>query len=707
MRKFFVYSLFLCFLLNSSHPYAQQTPTIDSLIKESKKMNNDSLKVDLLIQVGVSYMNEMDNENALTYLNKAFVLAKTIKYRKGEARALGTMGLVYSQIGDPQKAFEYHNKAKEIRLKIHDTQGLARSLINIGYCYYDQGNFQLALKNFQEAYQIRVKLGDKRDLADAYNSLGNVESKLGNFSESLKNYFAARKLFKEVNDFAAEGAALNNIGLIFKDKGDYQEASKYFFESLRIANEQQDLVGLIYGYNNMGLTYYMSKKFDSAQYYYNQSLQLAYKTDNKPGQSMALTNSAFLLCDQFKFKEALINHHKAFNLYKELKDTAGLANSYNNLGEVFILEIKAHKAVDSIENYKKAILYLDSGLLLSKKTGEKDRLRNSYGLLYQAYKGLKDYKKALENLELSKLMEDSLLNKEEYAKIAALQVNAEAEKAKMEQLISEERIKADARRKNTLAMAIATIILLSVAFTFYIVRQKILKAREIEKINTNHKLVELELQSLRAQLNPHFMFNSLNAIQELILKEDSDKSHLYLSRFSELLRLLLDNANEPFIPLSRELHLVDLYISLEKLRVSNLQYSINVKEKFDLDSVQIPNMILQPFIENAIWHGLAQKSGERKLTISVDKGETELILNIEDNGIGRKKAEELKLLNKKGHKSKGMELLSKRFQLLSKEYGSGISTKIIDLAETENLSGTRVNIKLPLKIISELETSVE
>lgn len=251
-------------------------------------------------------------------------------------------------------------------------------------------------------------------------------------------------------------------------------------------------------------------------------------------------------------------------------------------------------------------------------------------------------------------------------------------------------------------------IILLLLFLFFIIRdfknrQKANAAIASEKIKRQkteaiHKMAELELQSLRAQLNPHFMFNSLNAIQELVLMEDYERSHIYLSAFADLLRTLLDNANQPFIPLTKEIEFLELYLSLENLRIPNLQYSIHAEEGVLAKKINIPNMILQPYIENAIWHGLSHKKDNRKLDIRINHRPKEIIIQIEDNGVGRKKADELKSLYRKQHTSKGMELLSKRFSLLSKEYATEIQTTIKDLTNGEDATGTLVEIVIPLSL---------
>jgi len=214
-------------------------------------------------------------------------------------------------------------------------------------------------------------------------------------------------------------------------------------------------------------------------------------------------------------------------------------------------------------------------------------------------------------------------------------------------------------------------------------------------------MVELQLQSLRAQLNPHFMFNSLNAIQELIVMEENEKSQSYLERFAQLLRQLLDNANEPFVPLKKEINFLELYLSLESLRIPDIQYSIQVDPQLNTEKIVTPNMMLQPFIENALWHGLQHKHGEKKLQLHISRQNGSVQYEIKDNGVGRKKAEELKSLYRKEHRSKGMELLSQRFDLLSQEYGQDIKTKITDLTENGDAAGTLVEISVPASLFEQ------
>jgi LytS/YehU family sensor histidine kinase len=249
------------------------------------------------------------------------------------------------------------------------------------------------------------------------------------------------------------------------------------------------------------------------------------------------------------------------------------------------------------------------------------------------------------------------------------------------------------------ANTILVIVIIGIAVMLFLVVGFLLvfNINQRKKSESQKQMTELEMQSLRAQLNPHFMFNSLNAIQELILLEENEKSQTYLARFAKLLRMLLENTERPFVPLQREIELLQLYLSLENLRIPDLEFSINVDHSVDTEATQIPNMILQPYIENAIWHGLSPKKNDRKLQIRISKENGSTKYEIEDNGIGRKKAAELKSVYRKEHRSKGMELLSKRFKLLAKEYGSDIETNITDVIIDNEIKGTLVTIKVPVQ----------
>ena len=216
-------------------------------------------------------------------------------------------------------------------------------------------------------------------------------------------------------------------------------------------------------------------------------------------------------------------------------------------------------------------------------------------------------------------------------------------------------------------------------------------------MDTQQKMADVEMQALRAQMNPHFIFNCLNSINRYIVKSDQATASLYLTRFAKLIRLILDNSNSKTISLSSELEALKLYIEMEALRFDKkFTYRIHTAEHLGIDSLELPPLIIQPYVENAIWHGLLHKDGNGHLDISLGMaGDSMLQCTIEDNGIGREKAKELKSKTAVSRKSLGLKLTENRLSLLNKHAELNASIEIIDLEDHNGeASGTKVILKI-------------
>ncbi len=231
---------------------------------------------------------------------------------------------------------------------------------------------------------------------------------------------------------------------------------------------------------------------------------------------------------------------------------------------------------------------------------------------------------------------------------------------------------------------------------YYLFRRRIKTIQN--KAAIQQQLAELEAKAIRAQMNPHFIFNSLNAIQETIITEKVDAAYDYLSRFSKLLRMVLDNSEKNFISLNSELETIRLYLSLEALRFSqSFTYSIELDEDLDKDDIFIPPLLLQPFVENAIWHGLISKEGEKKLVLQFEEKQGNLLCIIHDNGIGRERSAEIKKqkLGANRFESKGTKLVLQRVEILNREKAGSANIETIDLYdEAGNAAGTKVIVTL-------------
>ncbi|MEN6455532.1 MAG: histidine kinase [Prolixibacteraceae bacterium] len=197
---------------------------------------------------------------------------------------------------------------------------------------------------------------------------------------------------------------------------------------------------------------------------------------------------------------------------------------------------------------------------------------------------------------------------------------------------------------------------------------------------------ELELSVIRTQMNPHFMYNCLNSIQNLLYKNQNDEAHLYLSRFASLVRQVLNNSKKSEIPLSKELDSVKEYIGLEQLRF-NFDFKLEKADEIDADNIFVPPMLLQPFVENAILHGLSAKRADRKLEIRIFRDRNRVELIVEDNGVGRQAAA------KSEGNGQGILLSQNRLALLTEKTGIRYDLQITDLSDGNgDPCGTRVSI---------------
>ena len=212
-------------------------------------------------------------------------------------------------------------------------------------------------------------------------------------------------------------------------------------------------------------------------------------------------------------------------------------------------------------------------------------------------------------------------------------------------------------------------------------------------------MAEVEMQALRAQMNPHFIFNCLNSINRYIVKSDQQTASLYLTRFAKLIRLILDNSNSRSVTLANELEALKLYIEMESIRFEKkFHYQIHVDKNVQTDCECVPPLIIQPYVENAIWHGLLHKEDAGELRISIHKKSPGLLeCIIEDNGVGREKARELKSKSASTKKSLGMRLTEDRLALLNAQSKMNASVVVEDLrTETGSAVGTKVILKIPI-----------
>ncbi|MFK5878294.1 MAG: histidine kinase [Flavobacteriaceae bacterium] len=225
------------------------------------------------------------------------------------------------------------------------------------------------------------------------------------------------------------------------------------------------------------------------------------------------------------------------------------------------------------------------------------------------------------------------------------------------------------------------------------------KKLETLKAKYDKELSDLKMASLRNQMNPHFIFNSLNSIKLYIINNEKENAVYYLNKFSKLIRKILATTREKEVSLADEIETTELYLNIENIRFHNeIEFNISIDKSLPIDTLKIPGLILQPFIENAIWHGLSSKKGTKKIQINVEEyQQTHIKITIHDNGIGRKKSAEIK--QNKIHKkdSLGIKINEERLENFAKDYKNNYSLEFVDLYENDMAIGTEVVLKIPTK----------
>lgn len=221
------------------------------------------------------------------------------------------------------------------------------------------------------------------------------------------------------------------------------------------------------------------------------------------------------------------------------------------------------------------------------------------------------------------------------------------------------------------------------------------KQRESE---FERKLSDAALHSLRSQMNPHFIFNCLNSIKLYAVENNQDAATGYLGKFSRLMRLVLENSKSDRISLQQEIETLQLYMEMEAMRFKEkLHYDINIADNVDTDYIEIPPMLIQPYIENAIWHGLMPKENGGTIAVSFNCQDNNLKIIVTDNGVGRAKSTELKSKSATAHKSFGMSITHERIELINQMYKTNIAVVVHDLYDGQGTAqGTEVVIDIPI-----------
>jgi tetratricopeptide (TPR) repeat protein len=546
-----------------------------------------------------------------------------------------------------------------------------------------------SMKYTAEAMRISQEIKWQKGIALSLRQEGHVHYVISDNVNSMDCYLKALKAGEVLNNKLFNASLYNNIANIYADLKDYKKALDYYGRYLAISQEIKSKNDEMGGLTNIGNIYTELNDLSSGLDYFKKALSIAEETGNKRISAAVLNNIGEILIKQKNYSMALYYFQKSIQFANENGDRNIKASALNGLGEIYLNQ----------KNYRQAVDFSNRSLQLAKELNDISWQANALGTLSKTYEKQKNFAKALDTYKQSVILKDSSLSDNKKQEVTHLEMQYDFDK-------KEALIKAANDKKQALAAAeinkqkvlrnasIGTgsiLLLAAMASIIFYKRRKdaIEKEKEAE---FSAQVADTEMKALRAQMNPHFIFNSLNSINDYIDKNDTAKATLYTTRFAKLMRIILENSEQKEIPLADDLKALELYMQLESMRLQNkFTYEIKVDEDIDKENTLIPPLILQPFVENSIWHGLSKKQGEGKILIHIQKEGDMINCIVEDNGIGMHESAntntEQDILNKK---SLGMKITKARIDIINRLKKSNAAITMSD-----HEGGTKIEVKLP------------
>lgn len=635
------------------------------------------------------------------HIDSLQLLLKTIPQDTGRIKVYGELCWYYAGTRDKlDSARLYADSIYYLSTKLEFEPAIILSHFYYGTIDRHEGNLPSSLDHFKKYVAYHEKNGNEHLIATGLYQVAVIQKSMGNLDESLSSFYKALEIH-ELNEFKyGIGFTLNAMAGIQREIKNYENAIKYFQRSIKLFTELNKKSDLAMSLENLGNVFAEMDQYDSALYYYNHAMVIDTKLDKKFGIASELENIGNLYFDMGQFKKALEYQLRSLDIRKHLPQQRELAKSHNKVGKLY----------SHLYAFDKAAYHLNTALQLSTKIEAKPLILEAYESLAHLAEIQKDYYNANEFQKLYSQLKDSIINEEKLKQINELETRYQtAQKDQEILLLSKENEiqEAKATRQSTLRNALIGFIVLIIALSVSILislKQKVknqhiisAKNEEIKTSNYKRKLTDLEMKALQSQMNPHFIFNCMNSINRMILAGESDEASRYLNKFSKLIRITLENSENSSISLEAELEMLETYIQLESVRFKGMiNYTIQIDEALDPTEIYLPSMVLQPFIENAIWHGLMHKNEPGNINLAIHEENDLLRCVIEDDGVGREMALQLKEQIPSKNKSLGIKITEERLKLISKE-------KLMDWIKIEDLKdaydkaiGTRVNLSIPI-----------
>lgn len=708
----------------------------------------------ILLQVGIFQPVAFSQTKEIDSLKLALATAKD---DAGRITILNDLSDRLYAINYNDISLQYANEQLMLAKKNGDLSGEAYALRNIGNNYRDANKLEDAIRYYKAVGNIGRQLNDKKLIGLSYARLGGALSYEGNFTEAARYWDTALTYYRQINDRREIAHTMGNIGTNYYDQANYPEALRYMYTALEYWEEINDETKMGDFYYYIGDIKVEQKNYSEALSLYSKAFAVNMNLNNAAGTpstflglaalSLTKIGEVYLLINKpdsalLKFNDAL---SKLNNSLYSWAIMGGKAKCYTGIGKIYELKgdtayaIGNHKSMNTdfllaYENYKKALdenakegygkigfendnpkihrllgnvclkmgrqeeagKWFQDALDMSVEKKARVQIRDSYLSLSGFYEHTGNTGKAFECYKKYIAYRDSIVNEESIRKSESYQLKNEFSKREdslnQKQFITETKLNAERKQKYLYLAGFGLLALL--AFFVLLNYRNQRKLNRLAKENFEKEKAALQLQALRTQLNPHFIFNCISCIDGLIQANEKYSATNYLNKFAKLMRNILDVSKENTVRFSNDIETLKLYLDLEQLRNED-KYTVGLtidEELVNCDYV-VPPMIIQPFVENAIQHGLKNRPGKNGLlSIDIRRVGDYLQYIISDNGIGRTATERNR---NSSHRSFGVDISMDRIRLFNAEENPSVS--IEDISENETALGTTVTVKLKIR----------
>lgn len=600
----------------------------------------------------------------------------------------------------PDSAVFYAIKARDAARNSGDQKGLADASLSMAKNYNQQGFYEEALAADSVALANYRALNDLDGESSTRINIGLVLLNKGAFVPAAEEFLAVHALSDSLNDLHGLAAASSNLGIVYGRTGNFEKSASYFEEAIRHYEADDDTARVISTLLNLGITYLQAGDQAKGMELFQKNYDMALVYGDPEIIANASMNLGSLNYDLGNFEESKKWMTTAIDHYTTLNNLKGIAQAKGNLCMVCLELGQTAMAIEACETAQQN----------AEQINAHDVLRDIYDQLTALYTKTGDYKKATEYQQLYRALNDSLFTVEQNTLADELERKYKTQKMALEIDNLEQRNKLTELEKQQtqhdlsvtksnnkiLALVLGVVALLALSgfllFNFY--QQK-------KKAKLREKALEIEQRLLRSQMNPHFIFNSMNSIQSYIAENNSYKAEVYLSKFAQLMRNILSNSRLTLISLADEVETLRLYMELEQERFrGKFDFEINIHSDLEDDLVAVPPLIVQPYVENAILHGVQALESAGRIEVNFTEKDNFLYCEVIDNGIGREKAGAIASQKKREHKSVSMDLTKDRLSMLQEGGASQGAIHIHDLENADGeAAGTKIELILPLTFL--------